>query len=84
MQMDKAHALELLVAVMTHHGAEETTLERVIPRAEARAGIAHLKQINEEQMNKLLVELASEGGRVQQAAEMIASWRIGLTDMHAA
>ena len=84
MQMDKAHALELLVAVMTHHGAEENTLERVMPRAQARAGLAHLERINEEQMNRLLTELASEGGRVQQAAELIASWRIGLTDLHAA
>ncbi len=84
MQMDKSHALELLVAVMTFHGAEETALERIIPRAQARAGIAHLEEINEEQMNRLLNELASEGGRIQQAAEMIASWRIGLTDMRAA
>jgi hypothetical protein len=75
MQMEKAHALQLLVDVMTHHGAAGAALERAIVRAEQRAGLAELSQIDEEQLNLLLAELASEGGRIQQAAETIAAWR---------
>ncbi len=84
MRMDKTHALELLFQVMTHHGAAEAALERALPRAQARAGIAHLSQIDEEQMNLLLAELASEGGRIQQAAEIIASWRANGSQLDAA
>lgn len=33
------------------------------------------REIDEAQLDTLLMELAAEGGRIQQAAETIASWR---------
>ncbi len=76
MQMSKAHALQLLVDVMTHHGAaSEATLQQALTRAEARAGLAQARLIDEGQLNTLLLALAAEGGRIQQVAEQIAAWR---------
>lgn len=84
MQMSKAHALKLLVDVMTHHGAaSESALLQALNRAEARAGIAHTTLIDEGQLNTLLLALASEGGRIQQVAEQIAAWRAEGDDLAA-
>jgi hypothetical protein len=46
-----------------------------IARAEQRAGLTRAREIDESQLETLLIELAAEGGRIQQAAERIASWR---------
>jgi hypothetical protein len=73
--MEKNQALRLLMDVMAHHGATGAALELALVRAEERAGIAELSLIDEEQLNLLLAELASEGGRIQRAAETIAAWR---------
>lgn len=76
MEMDKGHALTLLAEVMTFHGAaSESQLQEALRRAEARAGIASLSQIDETHLNSLLLALAAEGGRIQRVAETIASWR---------
>ncbi len=76
MQMEKSHALKLLVEVMAHHGAASgPALERAMGRAEARAGLARQQVIDEAQLDTLLMALAAEGGRIQQAAETIAAWR---------
>lgn len=76
MEMDKGHALNLLAEVMAFHGAaSEPVLHAALRRAEARAGIASLSRIDEEQMGTLLLALAAEGGRIQRVAETIAAWR---------
>jgi hypothetical protein len=76
MQMEKAHALSLVANVMRDHGAaNDAALQQAIGRAERRAGLTRLTQIDEEQLNTLLLELAAEGGRIQQVAETIAAWR---------
>lgn len=82
MQMSKAHTLQLLVEVMTRHGAaNETALQQALSRAEARAGLGRTSLIDEDQLNTLLLALASEGGRIQQVAETIASWRAESNDI---
>lgn len=82
MQMSKAHTLQLLAEVMTRHGAaSETALQQALSRAEARAGLGRANLIDEEQLNTLLLALASEGGRIQQVAETIASWRAESADL---
>ena len=82
MQMSKAHTLQLLVEVMTRHGAaSESALQQALGRAEARAGLGRTNLIDEDQLNTLLLALASEGGRIQQVAETIASWRAESTDI---
>ncbi len=76
MEIDKGHALTLLAEVMAFHGAaSEPVLHAALRRAEARAGLASLSQIDEEQLNTLLLALAAEGGRIQRVAETIAAWR---------
>ena len=73
--MEKDSALHALIDVMRDNGAAGGALVAAIARAEKRAGLTRTKDIDERQLDSLLYELAAEGGRIQQAAERIASWR---------
>lgn len=73
--MEKEYALRALIDVMRDNGAAGGALMAAIARAEKRAGLARVREIDEQQLDTLLIELAAEGGRIQQAAERIASWR---------
>jgi hypothetical protein len=73
--VEKEFALRALIDVMRDHGAAGGALMAAIARAEKRAGLARVKEIDETQLDTLLLELAAEGGRIQQVAEQIASWR---------
>ena len=78
--MEKDYALRALIDVMRDHGAAGGALRAAIARAEKRAGLARAREIDDAQLDTLLTELAAEGGRIQLAAERIASWRAESAD----
>ena len=72
--MDKAETLQHISTVLSGAVSAERA-ERAVERAARLAGLGTADTIEERELTRLLAVLAAEGGKIQQAAERIASWR---------
>ncbi len=74
--METTSTLHMLLDVLAMQGAtNRREVLNALERAGQRAGLEDRAWLDDHDVDALLAELAAEGGRIQEAAERIASWR---------